>query len=95
VYSYQGIIAYYDDTTVYVPVSNLRKIPGVQSSDEAILKELDEQGLLIWQGKNRRWNTIPGVGGGRPHYRLDIKLYDRATDQYDLLLEKTRQENAG
>ena len=98
VYTYHEIIAYHDDTTVYVPVSNLRKIPGLQSSDEAILGALDEQGLLIRQGNNRRHDWIPGVGGGRPHYRLKLQLYNKAPQQQvqlDLLLEDMRKQNAG
>jgi hypothetical protein len=75
------VLAYYDDETVYLPIHSLEKIPGLQSSAQAILNELDSRGQLDWQGKNRTHSRIPKVGDNRRHYRIKISLYKDKTGE--------------
>jgi hypothetical protein len=75
------VLAYYDNDTVYLPTHSIDKIPGLQSSIQAILNELENRGLLIRQGRNRTHSRIPKVGELRPHYRIKLALYKSVSDE--------------
>jgi hypothetical protein len=70
---YQEIVAWFDDTTVYLPCDKISAIPGLTLPADALVSALKDRGLLVMEGKNRKHERVPKIGPVR-HYRLVLAL---------------------
>lgn len=62
----------------YVPCVNLSKM-GLPGGEGAVIKELEQRGELVRQGKNKVHERIPGLGKEK-HYRLKPSPEAKAND---------------
>lgn len=73
-YSYREVLAWYDETTVYIPADNFAKIPPLTTTPKAVLDELKERKMLRpASDKNLRHTYIPRHGP-ESHYRLSFAV---------------------